>query len=78
VIDLVHPAEEVYGKAVGIDVVGPHMGELSAVVADITKGRLELGWSLRFDLSTGLAALKACDEYSPQPRPFSRWKRGRG
>lgn len=62
VIDLVHLAEEIYGEAVGIDVVGPHTGERSAVVADITRASQELGWRPQHDVRAGLVAMMAALE----------------
>ena len=59
VIDMVRLAEEVYGEAVGIEVIGPHTGEPFVVVADIGRARQELGWSPQYDLKAGLAAMKA-------------------
>ena len=59
VIDLVHLAEGHYGRAVGIEVAGPHVGEPSAVVADVRKAREELGWGPTFCLTDGLGVMKS-------------------
>ena len=62
VIELVRLAEEVYGRAVAVDVVGANEGEPSAVIADISRAHAELGWTPRYDLRTGLEAMKAATQ----------------
>jgi len=59
VMDIVRQAEEIFGKAVAISATDPHGGEPSAVVADNTRARRELGWSPKWDLKAGLAMLRA-------------------
>lgn len=58
VIDLVHLAEEVWGKTASIEVSEPHTGELPSMAADVTRARQELGWTPRHDLRAGLLAMK--------------------
>jgi nucleoside-diphosphate-sugar epimerase len=65
VTDLVGAAENVFGRAAGIDTAEPHSGEAAAAVADVSLARQELGWTPGHDLEAGLAAMKTSIEAEP-------------
>ena len=52
-LDMVGLAEEVYGRAAGVDETDPHVGEPSVVVADVSKAHDVLGWSPRITSNLG-------------------------
>lgn len=57
--DMVSIAERVFGPAVSIESGISRPGELSAAIADITTARKELGWIPKYDLESGMRAIKA-------------------
>lgn len=59
VIDFVHHAEKAFGAAVGIVTDQPHPGELPAIIANISRAKDQLGWEPKYDLMSGLAAMRA-------------------
>jgi UDP-glucose 4-epimerase len=58
VIDLVRAAETVYGEAVGVELADTQSGRAASFVADFKNARQQLNWSPKYDLESGLAAIK--------------------
>lgn len=59
--EMVEVAERVFGQAVAVERTAAHPDEVSAVVADTSRARNELGWTPMYDLESGLIAMR--DEY---------------
>lgn len=58
VLDMVRAAERVFGPAVAVEKGAAHPEEIAAVVADTSRARAELGWTPRYDLESGLIAMR--------------------
>ena len=56
--EMVGIAERIFGPATSIEVVHSHPGELTAMIADITRAREELHWIPKDDLESGLTAIE--------------------
>lgn len=56
--EVVEVAERVFGQAVAVETTRGHPNEVSAVVADTSRARNELGWAPMYDLESGLIAMR--------------------
>jgi nucleoside-diphosphate-sugar epimerase len=57
--DVVSIAGQIFAPAVSIEIAHSHPGELTTAIADIGKARKELGWVPKYDIESGLIAIKA-------------------